>query len=268
MKTTRKKDISVVILCGGKGTRLREQTEQIPKPLVHIGNYPIVWHIMKMYYAQGFRKFVLLLGYKGEKIKEYFAHYAQYSNDFTLKQKKGHAHISYLSEPQEDWEITFLDTGENTLTGGRIQQLSRLGLQGKYFMLTYGDGVADVDFTKALAAHEKSRKPVTMTCVPPLARFGEIRMSKDGTMQFHEKPAITGSFINGGFFVVNTDMLKKLPKDSATNFESSVLPKLAREGKLNTVVHTGFWQCMDTMRDWEILNTHWESGEAPWKVWR
>lgn len=268
MDSVDKASVPVVILCGGKGTRLREQTEQVPKPLVHVGNRPILWHIMKLYYKQGFRKFILLLGHKGEKIKEYFTHYAQYSNDFTLKQKNGKTHIEYLSEPKEDWEITFLDTGENTMTGGRIKQLSRLNLKSKLFMLTYGDGLADVNLNRALAEHIKSRKPITMTCVPPLARFGEVRRTHNGTLEFHEKPAISDSLINGGFFVVNTGLLKKLPEAPSTNFESEVLPELAREGKLNTTIHDGFWQCMDTLRDSELLNAYWESGEAPWKTWQ
>ena len=261
------KEVPVVILCGGKGTRLREQTEQIPKPLVRIGNHPIVWHIMKIYHTQGFRKFILLLGYKGEKIKEYFLNYSLNTNDFVLTQQGKESTVQYISEPREDWEITFLDTGEDTMTGGRIKQLSRLTFKEDLFMMTYGDGVANVDLHKALNMHDTAGKLISMTCVPPIARFGEIRKHSDGSVQFHEKPAISDSVINGGFFIANTRLLKEISDDASANFESDVLPNLARAGQLNPLIHEGYWQCMDTMRDCEVLNTQWESGNAPWKIW-
>jgi glucose-1-phosphate cytidylyltransferase len=261
-------DIPVVILCGGKGTRLREETENVPKPLVRIGERPILWHILKIYHAQGFRRFVLLLGYKGERIKEYLIHYQLYANSFTLTQTGSHVRTTLLSKPQENWEITCLDTGEDTMTGGRIKQLEKLLARDRFFMLTYGDGVANVDLKKILTEHLKNKKSVTMTGVPPIARFGEIRLTNGGTFQFFEKPATTQSLINGGFMAVNTSLLKKLPSDPALNFEVDVLTKLAAENDLHVVPHQGFWQCMDTVRDMELLNAEWDSGTPPWKIWQ
>ncbi len=260
--------IPVAILCGGKGTRLREETENVPKPLVRVGDRPILWHILKIYYAQGFRRFILLLGYKGEKIKEYFVNYHLYTNSFTLKQTGTRVSTTLLSKPQEDWEITCLDTGQETLTGGRIKQLEKLLAKDKYFMLTYGDGVANVDLKENLEQHVKSGKSVTMTGVPPLARFGEIHLTKLGSIRFFEKPMVTNALINGGYMVVNTSLLKQLPDDPSLNFETQILPKLAEADDLHVVPHRGYWQCMDTVRDMDVLNAQWVGGTPPWKIWK
>jgi len=258
------RDIPVVILCGGKGTRLREETLNIPKPLVSIGERPILWHIMKIYYAQGFRRFILLLGYKGEKIKEYFLNYPYYSSSFTLK--PGRSPL-FHTKPEEKWEITFLDTGLETQTGGRIKQLEKILKKEKSFMLTYGDGVANIDLAQTLRSHIANKSLVTMTGVPPLARFGEIREGEQGSWRFFEKPVASDILINGGFFVIETRLLKAMSEDPLLNFESDVLPELARTDDLNICAHTGYWQCMDTLRDSETLNTLWENKKSPWKIW-
>lgn len=262
-----KKDIPVAILCGGKGTRIKEETTLIPKPLVRIGDYPILWHIMKIYHTQGFRRFVLLLGYKGEKIKEYFINYPLLSSSFTLSHKNGKIKIKHHTMPKEDWEITFLDTGLETQTGGRIRQLQGTLKNDDRFLLTYGDGVSDVDIKKTIDSHIKSKKKVTMTGVAPVARFGEIRIGDSGVIGFYEKPNVTNSLINGGFFVVEKSILKNFPEDPMLNFETMIIPKLAESNQLNIVHHDGYWHCMDTLRDMEHLNHEWNSGNPRWKIW-
>jgi len=265
------KDIPVVIFCGGKGTRLKEETEIVPKPMVRIGDRPILWHILKIYHAQGFRKFILLLGYKGEKIKEYVSNYGLYATDFTHTHGKSASKITFHGRPAEDWEITCVDTGLETETGGRLQKISHL-ITAPVFMLTYGDGVADVDLHALLSEHASKRKLVTMTAVPPPARFGEL-VFKDGELVgFAEKPArkegrLPERMINGGFFVVDSRILSELPKRDDLNFEKDMLTKFVREGKLGARPHMGFWQCMDTIRDMELLNELWKSGKAAWNVW-
>ncbi len=266
-KLVKTNDIPVVILCGGKGTRLHEETLFIPKPLIVIGNKPILWHIMKGYHAQGCRRFILLLGYKGEKIKEYFLHYHQYSRDFSVKQNPEGPTITYLSKPTEDWEVTMLDTGAETQTGGRVKQLETILKKEKRFLLTYGDGVSDVAIVNTLDSHLKSKKMVTMTGVRPLARFGEVQAKEKGGWRFLEKPTASDKRINGGFFVVETALLKQLPSHQSLNFEVDVLPKLAESDQLNISTHDGYWYCMDTLRDEEVLKSEWDSGKAPWKIW-
>lgn len=261
-----------MILCGGRGTRLKEETEFIPKPMVRIGDRPILWHIMKIYYAQGFRKFVLLLGYKGEKIREYINNYPLYANDFTLKHGASKATLTYHGKAAEGWEISCIDTGLDTQTGGRIKKLEHF-IKTPLFMLTYGDGVSDVDLKKLLAEHDKRKSLVTMTAVHPPVRFGEVIMKKDGSVRgFSEKPAHVDSgmketLINGGFFVIDSKVFKRMPDDEMLVFEKDVLTKLAKKGELAAVPHHGFWQCMDTIRDTEVLNDAWKGGKAPWKLW-
>lgn len=226
--------IPVAILCGGRGTRLREETEFIPKPLVSIGEKPILWHIMKIYYAQGFRKFVLLLGYKGYKIKEYFHQYPVYHSDFTMR----HGDVSeiiYHNRPSEDWEITFVDTDLDTQAGGRIKKAEKF-LKNEVFMLAYGDCLANMEVLG-----------------------GEVT-------SFAEKPP-QPKHINGGFFVLNQRIFDILPNDPLLNFEKDTLPKLAKTGQLGLYEHSGYWQCMDNLHDMELLNDEWQKGGAPWKIW-
>jgi len=260
-------EIPVVILCGGLGTRLREETERIPKPLISIGERPIVWHIMKIYYAQGFRKFILLLGYKGEKIKEYFYNYALFASDFTLRENSS-TRIEYLRRPDESWEITFLDTGPETQTGGRIKQLEKILGDSQTFMLTYGDGVADVRMDDLLKSHYESGRLATLTAVVPPGRFGELAINKGQVTNFMEKPERAEQRINGGFFAVESVLLKKLNRKVDLNFEKDVLPSLASDGQLGAFLHNGYWQCMDTLKDVETLNTAWRAGKCPWKIWQ
>lgn len=260
--------IPVVIFCGGKGTRLKEETEVIPKPLVKIGDYPIIWHIMKIYGAQGFRRFVLLTGYKGDKIREYFYHYPLHQSDFTLSVSGGNRNITYHgTKSQDDWEVTVLGTGLEAETGHRLKQVEKF-LLGGTFLLTYGDGVADVNLKELLKLHRKHGSKVTVTGVRPPARFGEIRVDGEHVTHFWEKMNVQGGRINGGFFAVEPSIFSTLSGNSMLNFEKDVLPELAKERSLTVYLHDGYWQCMDTLRDMEVLNEEWRKGTAPWKIWQ
>jgi len=265
------KDIPVVIFCGGRGTRLKEETEFIPKPMVRIGDRPILWHIMKIYYTQGFRKFILPLGYKGEKIREYIHNYSLYTNDFTLTHSPTSTSLKYHGRPVEGWEISCIDTGLDTQTGGRLKRVAA-HIKSPLFMLTYGDGVADVDLQALLREHRKQGRLATMTAVRQPVRFGEVVFKDDGAVGFWEKPARddshTTGLINGGFFAVNSGIFSRMNDDTELNFEKHVLTKLADDKELAAVPHHGFWQCMDTIRDTELLNEVWETGTAPWKIWK
>jgi len=259
-------DIPVVIFCGGRGTRLKEETEVIPKPLVPIGDKPILWHIMKIYYAQGFRNFILLLGYKGSKIKEYFSNYMLYTSDFTLSPSKNGATARYHTKPEEKWHVTFVETGLDTQTGGRLKKAEKY-IDSPVFMLTYGDGVADVDLSKLLATHRSKKRLVTMSGVIPPGRFGEVLRKKGDVIAFNEKPKRSDTLINGGFFAVDKRIFKELSGEQTLEFEKHVLPELAAKRELAVYAHEGYWQCMDTIRDMEHLNREWSEGSPPWKVW-
>jgi len=259
-------EIPVAILCGGRGTRLKEETEAIPKPLVKVGDQPILWHIMKMYYTQGFRKFVLLTGYKGENIKEYFSKYPLYHSDFTVKFREGRAAITYHTLPKEDWEVTIVDTGLDTQTGGRLKRAERFLNKGT-FMLTYGDGVADVELSKLFAFHREHGGLATMTGVYPPGRFGVIQVEGARVVNFQEKPSVREGYINGGFFVLEPGVFPYFSESPSLNLEKEVLPRLAAESHLSVFPHHGYWQCMDTLRDVEFLNDEWARGNAPWKNW-
>lgn len=258
----------VVILCGGLGTRLREETEYRPKPLVPIGDRPILWHIMKSYAAFGFTDFILALGYKGEMIKDYFINYDLQNTDFTLE--LGSKRIERLNPVLEeaDWRITFVDTGQETMTGGRLLRLKRYLKAEERFMLTYGDGVADVDMTALLKFHARSGLTAVITGVPPLARFGELRLDGDRVAQFAEKPPNSDSWINGGFFVMTPQIFDYLSTDQ-TVLEREPLERLAADSQLGVYRHRGYWQPMDTYRDMQLLTEQWKSGAAPWvRHWR
>jgi glucose-1-phosphate cytidylyltransferase len=263
--------MKVMILCGGQGTRLREETEFRPKPLVEIAGRPIIWHIMRIYASQGFKEFVLCLGYKGWLIKEYFLNYKAYNNDFTLQLGFDRAMEYHTASGNhansEDWRITFVETGLNSMTGYRVRQAARY-IQEDEFMLTYGDGVADVNVRELVRFHRDHGKIGTVTAVATPGRFGELGLNGDLQVhRFAEKPS-GGSAINGGFFVFKRDFFDYLPDDPDCVMEKGPLEQLAAGGQLMAYRHTGFWQAMDTYREFVYLNDLWNRGAAPWKIWK
>jgi len=257
--------MKIVILCGGLGTRLSEETVVKPKPMVEIGHKPILWHIMKIYEAHGFREFVLALGYKGEIVKDYFIHYHAQSSDVTTHLATGN--ISYENSSAEDWLVHMIETGRDTLTGGRLHRLDRILRPEGTFMLTYGDGLASVDIAKLLAFHRSHGKIATVTAVRPPARFGDIVFDGNRVLEFKEKPQTGGGWINGGFFVFEPEVFDFLHGDT-TVLEKDPLEKLAAAGELMSYKHEGFWHCMDTVRDRNALEEFWQSTAPPWKVWK
>jgi len=255
--------LKVVILCGGLGTRLREETEYRPKPLVPIGNRPILWHIMRSYAAFGFTDFILALGYRGEMIKDYFLNYDALTSDFSLE--LGSKSVRRLS-PQEDeahWRIAFVDTGEDTMTGGRLRRLRRVLDGESRFLLTYGDGVTDLDIGAVVDFHRRSGCIAVVTGVHPQTRFGELTVKGDRVVRFAEKPPDSDTWINGGYFVVTPQVFDYIESDR-TVLEREPLERLAAEGQLGVYKHDGYWQPMDTYRDMQLLNEQWKSGRAPW----
>lgn len=261
----------VMILCGGKGTRLREVTELLPKPMVPIGEQPIVWHIMKSYAAFGCRRFILCLGYKREAFVDYFMNYHLRTSDATIT--LGHnPRVTFHEEvPEADWEVTLVGTGLETMTGGRVALAAKyLRPTDKEFFLTYGDGVADVDVAATLATHRRAKRLITVTAVHPSARFGEMVMEGDRVVKFDEKPVKSVKYINGGYMVVDRRFLKRyLPKDRNLFFEQAPMHQSAENGDMTVYRHEGFWQCMDTGREYELLNRLWKEGTAPWaRFWK
>jgi glucose-1-phosphate cytidylyltransferase len=253
--------MKTVILCGGLGTRLSEETQLKPKPMVEIGGRPMLWHIMKIYELHGFNDFVLALGYKGEIIKDYFMQYHARMSDFTVHLKSGE--IDFTNATAEDWHIRLIDTGANTLTGGRLLRLrSQLENEGT-FMLTYGDGVSNVDVGALLKFHKSHGKLATVTSVRPPARFGGMRIEERKVIDFKEKPQSGEGWINGGFFVFEPGIFDYLENDS-TILEQTPLENLSKNGQLMAYEHSGYWQCMDTVRDRDALQDLWKSGDAPW----
>ena len=256
--------MKVVILAGGLGTRLSEETELKPKPMIEIGNKPILWHIMKIYSHYGFNEFVILLGYKGYLIKEYFANYFIHQSDITIDLSNNNM-IIHKTEC-EPWKVTLLDTGINTMTAGRIKRAKKY--LKDTFMLTYGDGVADINIKEVLNFHKSHGKVVTMTSVQPEGRYGSINISDDNRIDnFVEKPPGDKLWINGGFFVCEPEVFNYI-KDDSTIFEEYSLKLIAKSGQLYAFKHRGFWKCMDTQRDKIQLNKMWENGEAKWKIWK
>jgi len=254
--------MKVVILAGGYGTRLAEYTNVIPKPMVPVGGKPILWHIMSRYSAFGFNDFVIALGYKGEVIKEYFLNYYSLNADFTVD--LGDGSIEHHESDHVDWKVTLKDTGRKSMTGGRLGRL-RGQLSGGTFMMTYGDGVADIDISALLDFHYSHGRMVTVTAVHPAARFGELDMTDSVVRSFSEKPQIDRGWINGGFFVMEPGFLE-LIRDDATVLEKEPLETAARKGELMAYRHDRFWQCMDTKRDHDLLERLWAEGQAPWSV--
>lgn len=259
--------MKTVIFCGGLGTRLREETEFRPKPLVEVGGKPILWHIMKIYSHHGFNDFVLCLGYKGNMIKEYFAHYNLFNKDFTLSLGKKDEPIMHNNHNELDWNITFADTGEDSQKGARLKKIEKY-IDGDTFMVTYGDGVADIDINKLLEFHKKHGKIATLSGVHPTSRFGELILDGDQVKRFQEKPQSDGQHINGGFFVFNRKIFDYLNEEDNCDLEIGALEKVAQEGQLMMYRHDGFWYCMDTLRDTDYLRNIWAEKNAPWKVWK
>ncbi len=257
--------MKVVILAGGFGTRLSEETALKPKPMVEIGGKPILWHIMKIYSHYGFNEFIICLGYKGYIIKEYFGNYCMHNSDLTIDLKSGA--IEYHNSKSEPWKVTLVDTGLNTMTGGRVKRV-REYIGEETFMLTYGDGVADVDINKLLESHRKHGKYATVTAVSPVGRFGVLEVNdKNVVTRFVEKPSGYREWINGGFFVLEPAVFDYINDDS-TIFEKEPLENLAKDNQLFAYKHYGFWKPMDTLRDKNELELLWQRGGAPWKVWK
>jgi glucose-1-phosphate cytidylyltransferase len=258
--------MKVVIFCGGLGTRLREETEFRPKPMVPVGERPILWHIMKHYAHYGHKDFVLCLGYKGEVIKEYFRNYHWNTSDVTL-QLGPRPHIKYHNQhDEEDWTVTLVDTGANTMTGGRLKRVLRF-IEDETFLLTYGDGVSDVDINASIEFHKQQGKTITVTAVQPAGRFGDLEIVGNRVTGFKEKAEKQSNRINGGFFVVNKKIGAYI-NDDATVLEQEPLNRLAAEGEIAAFPHEAFWQCMDTFREQQLLTNLWNSGKAPWKIWK
>lgn len=258
--------MKVVILCGGLGTRLREETEFRPKPMVHIGSRPILWHIMKLYAHYGFKDFVLCLGYKGEMIKEYFYDYEALNNDFTIKLGKGKEVEIHSNHAEEDWRVTLADTGEKALKGARLKRIEKY-IDTDQFMMTYGDGLANVDIKALMDFHKRHGRLATTTGVNPASRFGELKMQGDKIEKFMEKPKDDSNLVSGGFFVFNKGIFDYLSDDNNCDLEIGTLERVAQEGQIMVYRHRGFWACMDTIRDTEYLNKLWDEKKAEWKVW-
>lgn len=254
--------MKVVILAGGYGTRLAEYTELIPKPMVPVGEKPIIWHIMKTYAHYGYKDFYLALGYKAEVIKEYFLNYRSLNSDFTVDLSNGEIK-SYQSD-NADWKVTMIFTGLESMTGGRIKRLKEY-LGNESFLLTYGDGVADINIDELVNFHNSHGKMVTVSAVHPGARFGELEIESNKIITFKEKPQTSQGWINGGFFVIEPEFLD-LIKDDTTILEQEPLEKVASMGELMAFKHDGYWQCLDTKRDRDHLEELWQNGDAPWKI--
>jgi glucose-1-phosphate cytidylyltransferase len=256
--------MKVVILAGGMGTRIMEESQLRPKPMIEIGGRPILWHIMKLYGHYGFREFVICLGYKGYFIKEYFANFFLHQSDVTIDTERNE--FTYHQTASEPWRVTLVDTGEQTLTGGRLKRVRQYLGPDEPFCFTYGDGVADVDIGKLVAFHHGHGLLATVTAVAPPARYGALELAGDRVERFREKPLGSDGLINGGFFVLHPKVIDGIGGD-ATSFEGDTLEKLAAAHQLAAYRHSGFWQAMDTLRDKNLLEDHWKSGRVPWKVW-
>ena len=257
--------MKVIILAGGFGTRLSEETVLKPKPMVHIGGKPMLWHIMKIYAAQGYNEFIICLGYKGYVIKEYFANYFLHQSDVTFDVANNQMQIhNTVADP---WKVTLVDTGLHTMTGGRVKRVKDY-INGERFMLTYGDGVGDVDIKELIAKHEeKDNALITVTAVQPSGRFGTLNITEDEMVNsFQEKPKGERGWINGGFFVCEPAVLDYIEGDN-TIFERAPMEQIAAESKMVSYKHKGFWKCMDTLRDKNDLESTWQEGTAPWKMW-
>ena len=256
--------MKAVILAGGLGTRLSEETAIRPKPMVEIGGRPILWHILKSYSYHGINDFVICCGYKGYIIKEYFANYFLHMSDVTFNMKSNQMQVHH--KRAEDWNITLIDTGDHSMTGGRLRRVAEYVKDEDAFCFTYGDGVSDLDITASIAFHRNHGKAATLTATYPPGRFGAIDIQNHQVMSFKEKPKGDGAFVNGGFFVLSPKVLSYLKSDAAI-WEQEPLMQLAADGELMAFQHQGFWQPMDTLHDKQVLENLWTSGQAPWKKW-
>ena len=255
--------MKAVILAGGRGSRLSEETHLRPKPMIEIGGRPMLWHIMSLYAAHGVREFIVALGYRGEMVKQYFADYAIHASDVTIELRRGE--ICTHRNHAEDWRVTLVDTGEATLTGGRLRRLARF-LDGEdCFCMTYGDGLADIDITALIAFHRRQRRLATVTAVVPPGRFGTLVIEGERVQRFTEKPPGDNAFISGGFFVLHPAVLDRIAGDHVA-WEQAPLESLAHDGELAAFRHAGFWHAMDTQRDRLHLEALWQSGRAPWQT--
>jgi glucose-1-phosphate cytidylyltransferase len=255
--------MKAVILAGGLGTRISEESSLRPKPMIEIGGKPILWHVMKIYSAHGINDFIICLGYRGYMIKEYFSNYALHMSDVTIDMKTNKMEIHNSSA--EPWRVTLVDTGENTMTGGRLKRVAQY-LNGEDFCFTYGDGVGDVDITREIAFHKTQGTLATLTATQPPGRFGALNMDQHKIISFQEKPQGDGGWINGGFFVLSPKVIDYIEGDD-TIWEREPMERLAVEGNMTAYRHHGFWQPMDTLRDKNHLEELWASGKAPWKTW-
>lgn len=260
--------MKVVILCGGQGTRIRDVADNIPKPMIPVGGYPILWHIMKYYSFSGHNEFILCLGHQGKIIKEFFLNYEENISDFTLKLgNKSSLQFHNIIE-ENDWKITFAETGEKAMTGARIRKIKKYLGDDQTFMLTYGDGLCDVDIEKLISFHKTHGRALTLTGVRPAGRFGEIKCTDEGVIsEFNEKPQTVEGRINGGFFVCNINLFDYLEGNDDLVFEKEPMMKLVRDKQLMQFNHDGFWQPMDTYREYVLLNSLYEKNDAPWKKW-
>jgi len=256
--------MKAVIFAGGFGTRISEETDNIPKPMIRIGHKPILWHIMKTYSSYGINEFIICCGYKGYIIKEYFANYFLHMSDITFNMKENQMKVH--QERAEPWIVTLVDTGEETMTGGRLKRVEQYIKNDDVFCLTYGDGVSDININKLIEHHKKQKTLATLTAVYPPGRFGSLDISNGKVATFKEKPKGDGSRINGGFFVLSPKVID-LIKDDATVWEQEPMEILAKQGEMSAFEHNGFWQPMDTLRDKNYLEELWLTNEAPWKIW-
>ena len=256
--------MKAVILAGGLGTRISEETHLKPKPMIEIGGYPILWHILKIYSAHGINEFIICCGYRGYVIKEYFANYFLHMSDVTFDMKNNR--MSVHQRNAEPWQVTLVDTGEATMTGGRLRRVAKYLEMDDTFCLTYGDGLSDVDIRRQLAFHRAHGKLATVTSVQPPGRYGALDIQGSEVKGFYEKPRGEGGLINGGFFVLSPKVIGLIDGD-ATSWESTPMERLAKDGELQAFEHKGFWQPMDTLREKNMLDELWNSGRAPWKVW-
>ena len=259
--------MKVVILCGGLGTRLREETEFRPKPMVNIGNRPILWHIMKIYAQYGYTEFILSLGHKGEMVKEYFYHYEIMNNDITLELGCPEKMCIHESHEEKGWRVTLADTGEKALKGARLKRVEKY-INDDTFMMTYGDGVADIDIKALLSFHRTHGKLATVSGINTASRFGDLKIHANRLETFNEKPKPCSGLVSGGFFVFNRDIFNYLSPDDSCDLEIGALERIAHEGQLMVYKHSGSWACMDTLRDMDYLNKLWNENKAFWKIWK
>ncbi len=260
--------MKVVILAGGLGTRISEESVVRPKPMVEIGGRPVLWHIMKHYTHYGYNEFIVCCGYKGHMIKEYFADYYLHSSDVTFDFQHGNR-LEIHNNIAEPWKVTLVDTGEKSMTGGRIKRIQKYIPEGEPFMLTYGDGVSDIDISELVQFHREHGKHATVTAVQPGGRFGVMNIDEGSNVvkSFEEKPKDDGNWISGGFFVLEYAVFDYISSDDMVIFEQDIMPEIARNNQMVAYRHKGFWQPMDTMRDKNLLEKLWETGKAPWKTW-